>query len=153
MSSNEFSAELLPDARLRNVVMISGASAALAGFVLIMQMPLHAVMGSILAIAWTVHCGFELHGRWRMELRVARIAINTRGEIRVTDAAGRTVLVELLAGTVVMPNLAWLRMRFVADGQQYAELLRGNALKDVQWHRFQLIWQQRRQTFSSPERS
>lgn len=88
-----------------------------------------------------------------MELRVARIAINTRGEIRVTDAAGRTVLVELLAGTVVMPNLAWLRMRFVADGQQYAELLRGNALKDVQWHRFQLIWQQRRQTFSSPERS
>lgn len=150
MLSREFAAELVPEARLRNLVMLSAASAALAGFALIMQLPVNAVMRLLLALAWIAHCGFELHRRSRTALRVAGIRINTRGQILITDAAGQTVLVELLAGTVVMPGLAWLRIRF-ADGRQYAELLRGNTLKDIQWHRFQLIWQQRRETFRAAE--
>lgn len=152
MLSREFSADLVPETKLRNVVLLSGVVAALAGFVLIIHTPLDAVIRLILAVAWLVHSGLELYGRARASLRVASITINTRGQIRITDATGEAVLAELLAGTVVISKLAWLRMRF-ADGRQYAELLRGDPLKDIQWHRFQLIWQQRRQTFGSADRS
>ncbi len=152
MSSREFSADLVPEPRLRNLVMLSGAIAALAGFALIIHMPLNAVMRMVLAVSWIMYCGLELHTRSNAASRVARIGINTRGEIWITGRAGQAVPVELLAGTVVIERLAWLRIRF-EDGRKYGELLSGNNLRDIQWHRFQLIWQHRRQTFGRAERS
>jgi len=152
MSSHEFSAELVPDQGLRNIVMLSGAIAAIAGFALIIRMPLNAISRVVLVTFWLANCSFELWVLARTSTRVARIGISQLGEIWVSDPAGQRVPVELLSGSVVVARFAWIRIRF-NDGRKYAELVSGNAVKDRQWHRFQLIWKQSRQIIGHAERS
>ena len=152
MSSLEFSAELLPDQGLRNVVTLSGAIAAIAGFALIIHMPLSAISRLVLLAIWLAHGGFELWGLARTSARVSRIGINQLGEVWVVDSAGQRLPVALLRGSMVLGRFAWIRIRF-EDGRKYTELVSGNAVKDRQWHRFQLIWKQTRQIIGRAERS
>ena len=152
MSSREFSAELLPDQRLRNIVMLSGAIAAIAGFALIIHMPLSAIFRLVLLTSWLAYSCFELWSLARTSARVTRIGISQLGEVWVVDSAGQRLPVALLRGSMVVARFAWIRIRF-GDGRKYTELVGGNAVKDRQWHRFQLIWKQTRQIIGRAERS
>ena len=152
MSSRAFSAELLPEQGLRNIVLLSGAIAAIAGFALIVHMPLYAMTRLALVVIWLANCSFELWNLASTSRRIARIGISQLGDVWVRDPAGQRVPVVLLAGSVVLARFAWIRVRF-EDGRKYAELVRGDALKDRQWHRFQLIWKQSRQIIGHTERS
>jgi hypothetical protein len=152
VSSSEFSAELKPEERLRNLVLLSGAAATIAGFALIIHMPVNIVLRALLAVCWLGHGGFELFARAEAASRVTAIQVDSSGEFRVAGHRGHTEPVRLLAGSIVLGRLAWLRIRF-EDGCKYAELLSGNAVKDPQWHRFQLIWRQTRQIVGRVDRS
>lgn len=152
MLSHEFSVELLPEAGLRGRVRWCGILSAVAGLALIVQMPLSAVLRVALLLAWIARCGFELLQLSRGADRVARIGLNQLGQVWVIDGAGERQGVTLLRGSVVLAHHAWLRIRFT-DGHKYAELVRGDAVKDRQWHRFQLIWKQARQTIGRAELS
>jgi hypothetical protein len=152
MSSREFSAELLPEQGLRNIVLLSGAIATIAGFALIIHMPLNAITRVALVVTWLANSSVELWILARTSRRIARIGISQLGDVWVRDPAGQRVPVVLLAGSVVLARFAWIRVRF-EDGRKYAELVSGNAVKDRQWHRFQLIWKQSRQIIGHTERS
>ena len=118
--------------------------AAVGGFALVLHLPLHGGLRALIAALWVVQSACEIQ-RWTDgAARVARIQVCQSGDVRVTGRDGRAAPVELLRGTLVTRRMAWIRIRF-ADGRKYGELLRGNAVIDKQWHRFQLIWQQARQ--------
>ena len=152
MSSREFSAELLTDTGLRNIVTLSGTIAAIAGFALIIHMPLGAISRWILATGWLAHSSVELWRRSRASARVHSIGISQLGGVWVEDRYGDRAPAVLLRGTIVIARLAWIRIRF-EDGREYAELVSANVVKDRQWHRFQLIWKQARQIIGRAERS
>lgn len=145
--SREFSAELAPDRRLRKLVMLSAMVFTIGGVALIIFMPLPVLLRGLLSICWFLYCTRELYIRSVAASEVRKIGLNNCGEMWISDRVGKVVPVELLAGTVVIEHMAWLRFRF-ADGRKYAELLSGDSRKDTQWHRFQLIWQQSRQMFA-----
>ena len=132
--------------------MLSGAAAAIAGFSLIIHMPVNGLWRASFAVCWLVHSGFEMFIRARAASRIAGIQIDSSGEFLVADHRGCTEPVRLLAGSIVLGRIAWLRFRF-EDGHKYAELLCGNVVKDPQWHRFQLIWRQTRQIVGRVDRS
>jgi len=150
MSSHEFSAELIPDQTLRNVVVLSGAIATLVGVVLILQMPVNLIIRLALTMGWLAYNQYELCEVARRSASVARIEINQHGKLWVTDPAGQRRTAELLRGSVVLARYAWIRIRF-EDGRKCAELLSGNAVENKQWHRFQLIWKQARQIIGRAE--
>jgi hypothetical protein len=152
MSSTEFSTELRPDKRLRKLVVLSGAICGIAGLSLVIHMPIGVLLRIVLAAIWLSWCIFEVSVLTRAWIRTSRIRISQSGQIWVTDAAGQRLRVSLLRGSVVGNRYAWLRIRF-EDGRKSAELVGGNAVKDGQWHRFQLIWKQSRQTIGRVERS
>ena len=152
MSSTGFSAELRPDIRLRKRVLLSGAIAAIAGFALILHMPLNALSRLSLVVLWLAWCGIEIGTLTKAWQRVRQICFNTRGEVWISDIVGHRSQVSLQRGSLVTRRFAWLRMR-LEDGRNYAELVSGNAVQDCQWHRFQLIWKQSRQIIGSAERS
>jgi hypothetical protein len=131
---------------------LSAAVAAIAGFALILHLPLNGGFRALFAVLWIAHSAREIQIWSLAAVRVARIRFNQMGDVWVTDRNGGVSPVELLSGTLVTRRLAWIRVRF-ADGRKYGELLCGNAVKDKQWHRFQLIWQQTRQIIGRTERS
>ena len=150
MSSHEFSAELIPDQTLRNVVVLSGVIATLVGVVLILQMPVNPIFRLAMTMLWLAYNKYELCDVTRRSANVARIEINQHGKLWVTDPAGQRRPAELLRGSVVLARYAWIRIRF-EDGRKYGELMSGNAVENKQWHRFQLIWKQARQIIGRAE--
>ena len=146
MSSHEFRAVLTPERRLRSIVLLSATTATVVGFMLIIHIALAVVPRAILLAAWLVSCWLEFCAMADGSRRVTLIRVSNLGEVWVAAGNGDLEPVKLLPGSVVLERFAWLRIRF-EDGGNYAELLAGNAVKDRQWHRFQLIWQQSRQYF------
>ncbi len=131
---------------------MSAAIAAIAGFALILHLPLNGGFRALIAVLWIAQSVREIQLWTLAAARVTRIQFNQMGDVWVIDRDGLVSSVELLGGSLVTRRLAWIRVRF-ADGHDYGELLRGNAVKDKQWHRFQLIWQQTRQIIGRAERS
>ena len=115
-------------------------------------MPLGVFSRLALLVAWLAICSAELWSLSSGFARVAGIGLNQLGEVWVIDSAGKKLPVTLLRGSMVLASHAWLRFRF-ANGCKCAELVSGNAVKDRQWHRFQLIWKQARQIVGRAERS
>ena len=110
-----------------------------AGLILHMGMPV--LVRILLVPGWIGLVAWELVRQGRGAVRVARIRVFADGEMTVCDRQGRNCCVRLLAGTLVLPGLAWLRLEF-PDGNKYGELVAPRTGKDKQWHRFMLIWQQ-----------
>jgi len=129
---------------------LSAAIAAIAGFALILHLPLSGGFRALFAVWWIVRSAREIQLWSRAGTRVARIRFRQTGDVRVTDRDGLASPVELLSGTLVTRRMAWIRIRF-SDGRKYGELLCGNAVIDRQWHRFQLIWQQTQQIIGRAE--
>lgn len=110
-----------------------------AGLILHMSLPILARI--LLLPGWIFLVAWELVRQGRGAFRVARIRIFADGEMTVCDHQGRNCRVRLLAGTLVLPGFAWLRLEF-PDGSKYGELVAPKSADDQQWHRFMLIWQQ-----------
>ena len=133
-------------------MLLSGIMIAALGCLLVFQMPLTVLVRMSLLVLWLATSAFELYVHSRAASQIASIGLNDRGQIWVRNCAGERLAAELLPGTVVLGRLAWLRLR-LDSGKKYAEFLRGKSTTDPQWHLFQLIWEQSRQTFGGLDRS
>lgn len=152
MSSTVFSTELRPDRRLRLLLLIFAAIAAIAGLLLIVHLPMSVISRTALALSWLLWCCIEIFLLRRAWAQVSRIGINQLGEVWVIDIDGARWPASLQRGSVVISRFAWLKIR-LEDGRKYAELVSGNAVEDCQWHRFQLIWKQSGQIVGGVDRS
>jgi hypothetical protein len=139
MSSTVFSTELGSDATLRLFVRRSGMVAAFLGFIVILTLPVDIAWRAAASLLWLI-LSFR-------ELRIIRVAysryqwlkIDDSGGVELVSPGGEHHAATLLPSSVVLPGLAWLRLRS-ADGLCFGEFLRGSSHEDKQWRRLQVIW-------------
>lgn len=139
MSYSTFSTELTPDARLRHVVLLSGASLGILGLVVIAALPLGKALKLLAAVAWFAFSAWEILHIAKGYKRCQRIRIAADGSAAVQTCQGDWVDAALQSGSVVLGKLAWLRI-VTNDGRQYAELLAGDRRKHKQWRHLHMIW-------------
>ena len=138
-ASTSYSAEIKPDARLRRVVLLSGALLLLAGLACAALLAVPAGLKAVVALTWACLCGYE----WL----AFRRGYGSGRALRI--AAGGTVLrqcrdgtwqpARLCAGSLVLPRFAWLRVA-PAGARPYAELVSAAGHETEEWRRLQVIW-------------
>lgn len=146
MSSAEFVVKLRPDALLRRVVCCAGWLALVTGMALLLQLRLPVPVRILLVLCWLFDSLWELHKLARGFRRIALLRLHSSGAIAAIDHDGCTEQLTLLSGSLVLPRVAWLRLRF-ADGSKHAELLIRGRTETEAWHGLQLIWQHCRDAF------
>jgi len=67
------------------------------------------------------------------------IRIDDNGDTVLLTRDGDRLPVKLLAGSVVLPSLAWLRFKD-RDGRRLVELIACKSPEDKAWRRLQVIW-------------
>ena len=139
MSSNAYSAEIFPDSSLRRLVFTLGAGLGLVGVVLVAALPASVGVRAIALLAW---CAVSAR-----ELFVLRRAWGDCHAIRITQDGGATVLGsdgewragQLVAGSVLLSRVGWLRVR-VGNEPCFGELVRGERRSGNGWRRLHVIW-------------
>ncbi len=91
------------------------------------------------AVGWTLGNAIRLLAIYQGYRRCQRIRIDHTGHVVVVAPDGCCVQATLLSGSLVLANVAWLRIES-ATGRRYFEPLRGRARQSVQWRRLQVIW-------------
>ncbi len=151
-SSTLSATDLQPDWLLRLLLLIVAAILHLAGFVLLLMTPLPGGIFVLLTLAWAWLCLRDWRDQFRAYGRVAAIRICSDGGIETVDIHGKTETVRLLAGSLILPRIAWLRLEF-ANGRHFGELLSGDARRCARWHWLQLASRQHGARFGRPDRS
>lgn len=152
MSSIEFGVEIRPDPLTRRLVWSAGLLALVAGYWLIFTLQIALAWRMLLALVWTADCCWSL---WHLKsgaARVGRLRLDMTGNVLILGAGPAREPARLMSGSVVLPGLAWLRLR-LRDGSRYAELLIRPRTDARAWHRLQLIWHQCRDSFGSGGRA
>ncbi|NCF52222.1 hypothetical protein GWP57_11480 [Gammaproteobacteria bacterium] len=139
MSSDTYSTELTPEPSLRRLVLASGSIAALIGIGVIISIPVHWALRLAATGAWIFASVRELVIIYHGHRRYRRIRLYSPGQISLQTTAGDWQAAELISGSIVLPGVAWLRMR-THDGRRHGELLIGKVRGDDAWRRFQVIW-------------
>jgi hypothetical protein len=103
-------------------------------------MPLHWALKTAAVLAWLLLCVRELGILSRGFAHCDGLRLSADGQLLVLDARGNWQAARILAGTVVLRRLAWIRCR-TGQGQRCAELLRGDSRLSRDWRRLQVIWQ------------
>jgi hypothetical protein len=140
--------EVPTDPLARNIVQLAGLLALFVGYWLIFFLNVPFAWRLLLALGWSADCLCSL---WRLKQgaqALARLRLDSGGNVYVVDHAHSSQPVRLLSGSMVLPGMAWLRLR-LADGSRHSELLIGRRVEAERWHRMQLIWQQCRESFGS----
>lgn len=121
--------------------MLAACAALLIGIALLIHLPIAAWIRLGLAIVWLLGNSWEISRLSRGAGRVKEIRV---GEACATAVSrqGREEPVQIMSGSVVLPRVAWLRLR-LPDGLIYGELLRGDPANDQQWRHLQVLWRQR----------
>lgn len=125
--------------------MLAGCAALLTGIALLMRLPIAAWLRLGLAIAWLAGNAWEISRLSRGAGRVKEIRVGP-GEATVINRQGQQEPVQIMAGSVVLPRLAWLRLK-LSDGLIFGELLRGDPATNQQWRHLQILWRQGPGTF------
>jgi len=120
--------------------MLAACAALLTGFALLIHLPIAPWARLGLAILWLVSQSREISRLARGAGRVKEIRIG-KAAATVVDRQGREEPVRILSGSVVLPKLAWLRLR-LPDGLICSELLRGDPASNKQWRHLQILWRQ-----------
>ena len=125
--------------RLRRVVLLSGLLLGVAGFVMILFLPVHPAARIVGCTVWAACCWREQTRFRRAYRRVLRFRMNCDGDVQVLDRNGKWLTARLLSGSVLLRRLGWMRLR-TEDGHVFAELLRGRCRHNAAWRRLQVIW-------------
>ncbi|MGI9202990.1 MAG: hypothetical protein ACR2Q3_03205 [Woeseiaceae bacterium] len=141
--------KLDPDPLLNRMVILAGAIAMMCGVFIIAELRLHPAWRFAGGIVWTVDCLYELKRMMTGIRWLRQITLDSAGGIRALDAVGNDVVLTLRSGSVVLPELAWLR---VADnaGRKFTGLFARRRSHARDWHRLQLLWRQSGKTFGHP---
>jgi hypothetical protein len=113
--------------------------AGLIGIGVIISIPVHWALRLAATGGWIFASVWELVVIYRGYRRYWRIRLYSPGQISLQTTAGDWQAAELISGSIVLPGVAWLRMR-THDGLRHRELLIGKARGDDAWRRFQVIW-------------
>jgi hypothetical protein len=103
-----------------------------------LTLDLAAVIRAAACLVWVVAGRHELMGIERGFESLNAVRLSSGGEIAVLNNDQQWLPVTLQTGSVVLRNLAWLRLQ-AANGDTFVELLRGNARQSQEWRRFQVI--------------
>lgn len=139
MSSSAFSAEFIADSRLRCAVLLSGGTLAALGLLVIMLLPVHFALRVTGAVAWAVASGIELLRLQRAYSRYVGLRVCHDGTMRVQQRGGDWQAARLLPGSLLLRRTAWIRVQS-ERGEVFAELLRGECRRSVNWRRLHVIW-------------
>ena len=123
----------------RHLVLLSGLFLNAAALVVILLLPVHVAVtaGSIiLCILYGMHEQLRLRRAYR---RYSRLRISGDGNLRVFDRQGDWQSGTLLAGSMLLRRVGWLRIR-TDEGHVFAELVRGHCRHSADWRRLQVIW-------------
>jgi hypothetical protein len=133
-----FAVQIHPDRRLRAVPQVCGFLIYALGVSLLLMLAIETLP----KLALMAFCIVAAQNEWRRQFRgyrrVEAIRIHEDGMLECVGAGGTIEQVSLLGGSIVLPRLAWLRIKF-ADGSHYGELLSGDPARHPDWHRLQLI--------------
>ena len=146
MSSSVFEVVLHPDPVLRRFVLWTGIALLSTGCVLIALLQISPLWRWACGLVWLADGLRELRNQRLGSVQVCSLRLDSRGLVVATDVAGQRHDLTLLTGSVVLPGLAWLRVRF-ASGLSYAELFTAKRADPGTWHRLQLLWHQAREPF------
>ncbi len=138
-ASTSYSAEIAPDARLRRLVLLSGALLFLAGLVFVPLLAVSAVLKGLVAVAWSCLCGYEWLAFWRGYAGSRTLRIAPGGSIERQCRDGSWQPARLCAGSLVLPGFAWLRVA-PPGAKTYAELVSASSHESENWRRLQVIW-------------
>ena len=138
MSSSTYSAEIAADEQLRRVVLSVGLALALLGALIIIWLPTSLTARVPGLIGWFYWSGRELLTYWKVYARWSVFKVAADGTIDV-QGEGRHATARVLPGSLVLAELAWLRMR-ADNGDQWGELIAGNHRESEEWRRFQVIF-------------
>ncbi len=138
MSSNIYSAQITADKRLRAVVLFVGLALALLGAIMIAWLPTSVVVRALGLIGWFFWSGRELLTYWRVYARWSGLRVAADGTVEV-QGGGRHCAARVLPGSLVLDELAWLRIR-ADNGDQWGELIAGDHRESEEWRRFQVIF-------------
>jgi hypothetical protein len=130
--------------------LLFAAMAMLTGIGLILFMPLAAQWRFLLVVAWVGESYRELRALVRGAARLRRILLDAEGNVAGRKPGGRSEVLTLQTGSIVLSRVGWLRVRF-PDGQRYGELLCGDPARDLEWQRLQLIWRHNRTAFGQQD--
>ena len=139
MSSNSYWSCLTPDPDLRLVVDVAAQLLIAAGIAIVLTMSIGVLprFGAVLACLGLGQ--FELR-RLRRGFRSCReIRLANDGGALLLDEDGNWVAASLRPGSLVLPRLAWLRLR-TAHGVLVTELIGAHSRAGQDWRRLQVIW-------------
>jgi hypothetical protein len=119
--------------------MSSGFALMLVGLVIVAGLPLPAAWRGLVMVAWCAVCGRELSHLASAYRQYRAVRIFSDGSTELCGAGTAVTSAQLLPGSIVLPGLAWLRLR-LENGRTSGELLRGNIREDEAWRRLQVIW-------------
>ena len=138
MSSSAYFAEIQPEPILRAFVIGSASMLMVAGIAAIASLPLPALLRLSLAVAWA---GYGIAG-----IRRHRDAYRDCRRLRVKADGGALLLcrgewraARVLPGSVLRERVGWLYLE-PAGGGRFGELVRGDAGRDSEWRRLQVVW-------------
>jgi hypothetical protein len=138
-ASTSFSADIAPDARLRRLVLLSGALLFLAGLACVILLAVSTGLKGLITLIWVCICGYEWlafrHGY--ATGGVLRIAAGGSVDRQCSDGTWQPA--RLCPGSLVMPRFAWLRVA-PAGARPYAELVIAAGHETEDWRRLQVIW-------------
>ena len=119
MSSSAFSAEFVADPILRRLVLFSGVILNAAALVVIWLLPVHIAVAAGSAILCIVYGAIEQIRLWGSYRRFSRLRISTDGALRLLDRQGDWQPGTLLAGSVLLRQVGWIRFR-TCEGRVFA---------------------------------
>lgn len=139
MSSSGFSAEFPADLHLRCAVLLSGGTLGALGLLVIMLLPVHVSLRIACAVAWAVASGIEHLRLRRAYSRYVGLRVCHDGAVYVQNRGGGWEAARLLPGSLLLRRTAWIRVQS-ERGEVFAELLRGECRRSVNWRRLHVIW-------------
>lgn len=139
MSSNSYWSCLKPDPELRLVVDVAAQLLIAGALALILTLSVGVLPRFAAAVGCLALGRHELR-RLRRGFRHCReIRLANDGSALLLDGDGSWVAASLRPGSLVLPRLAWLRLRTVR-GLQVTELIYGDSRTGQDWRRLQVIW-------------
>ena len=109
------------------------------GLALIVTLELNAALRAAACLVWFAMGRVELERIERGFESCTAIRLSPDGEVAICNNEQEWRPGTLQTGSVVLRNVAWLRLR-TADGTKFVELLRGNSRQSQEWRRLQVIW-------------
>ena len=138
-ASISYFAEIVPDARLRRLVLLTGVVLFLAGLACLPLMAVSVALKGLVAISWTCLCCYEWSAHWRGYAASVRLRIAPGGHVEQQLPGGAWQSARLCSGSLVLPQVAWLRIASPGE-RAYAELVSARSHASEDWRRLQVIW-------------